>query len=97
MVILYLDFTTPFDSSVPAIANDGWGAVEIWLCGEGRLRSQMPLALELVDELQRIVCASNEKADAAIGPVKWKGDRSTCSSRHHEPCGDASLIAGRYR
>ena len=68
--ISYLDFTTTFDSSVPAIAKDGWGAAEVWLCGEGRLRSQMPLTRELIDELKRVVCESNEKADAAIGPMK---------------------------
>ena len=68
--ISYLDFTTTFDSSVPAIAKDGWDAAEVWLCGEGRLRSQMPLTLELVDELKRAVCESNEKADATIGPMK---------------------------
>ena len=68
--ISYLDFTTTFDSSVPAIAKDGWGAAEVWLCGEGRLRSQMPLTKELIDELLQVVCESNEKADAAIGPMK---------------------------
>jgi hypothetical protein len=67
--ISYLDFTTTFDSSVPAIAKDAWGAAEVWLCGEGRLRSQMPLTEELLDELQQVVCESNEKADAAIGPM----------------------------
>ena len=68
--ISYLDFTTTFDTSVPAIAKDAWGAAEVWLCGEGRLRSQMPLTRELLDELQRVVCESNEKADDAIGPMK---------------------------
>jgi hypothetical protein len=68
--ISYLDFTTTFDTSVPAIAKDGWGAAEVWLCGEGRLRSQMPLTRELIDELKRVVCKSNEKADSAIGPMK---------------------------
>jgi hypothetical protein len=68
--ISYLDFTTTFDSSVPAIAKDGWGAAEVWLCSEGRLRSQMPLTRELIDELKRVICESNERADAAIGPMK---------------------------
>jgi len=68
--ISYLDFTTTFDTTVPAIAKDGWGAAEVWLCGEGRLRSQMPLTRELIDELKLVVCESNEKADAAIGPMK---------------------------
>ena len=68
--ISYLDFTTTFDSSVPAIAKDAWGAAEVWLCGEGRLRSQMPLTEELLNELQQVVCESNEKADGAIGPRK---------------------------
>src|ERR1017187_6764636 len=67
--ISYLDFTTTFDSTVPSIAKDAWGAADAWLCGEGRLRSQMPLTEELLDELRQIVCESNEKADAAIGPM----------------------------
>ena len=71
--ISYLDFTTTFDSRVPAIAKDGWGAAEVWLCGEGRLRSQMPLNRELVDELKRVVCESNEKADAALGDGSFGG------------------------
>jgi hypothetical protein len=65
--ISYLDFTTTFDATVPAIAKDGWCAAEVWLCGEGRLRGQMTLTRELLDELQFVVCESNEKADAAIG------------------------------
>jgi hypothetical protein len=68
--ISYLDFTTTFDSKVPAIAKDGWGAAEVWLCGENCLRAQMPLTRELLDELQQAVSESNEKADAAIGPMK---------------------------
>jgi len=68
--ISYLDFTTTFDTTVPAIAKNGWGAAEVWLCGEGQLRSQMPLTRELVDELQLVVCESNEKADAALGSMK---------------------------
>jgi len=67
--ISYLDFTTTFDTSVPVIVKDAWGAAEVWLCGEGRLRGQMPLTRELVDELQRVVSESNEKADAALGPM----------------------------
>jgi len=65
-----LDFTTTFGSTVPAIAKDAWGAAEVWLCGEGRLRKQMPLTVELLAELQQAVCESNGKADAAIGPMK---------------------------
>ena len=68
--ISYLDFTTTFDESVPAIAKDAWGAAEVWLCGEGRLRGQVPLTEELLDELKRVVCESNGKADAALGPMK---------------------------
>ncbi len=68
--VSYLDFTTTFDETVPAIAKDGWGAAEVWLCGEGRLRSQMPLTEELIDELKLVVRKSNEKADAAIGPMR---------------------------
>ncbi len=67
--ISYLDFTTTFDTSVPAFAKDGWGAAEVWLCGEGRLQKQMPLTRELLDELQQAVSDSNEKADAALGPM----------------------------
>jgi len=68
--ISYLDFTTTFDSRLPAIAKDGWGAAEVWLCGEGRLQKQMPMTRELLDELQQAVSDSNEKADAALGPMK---------------------------
>jgi len=68
--ISYLDFTTTFDSRVPAIAKDAWGATEVWLCGENRMRARMPLTRKLLDELQQAVSASNEKADAALGPMK---------------------------
>jgi hypothetical protein len=68
--ISYLDFSTIIDSTVPAIVRDTWGAAEVWLCGEGRLRSQMPLTSELLDELEQAVGESNEKADAALGPMR---------------------------
>ena len=45
-IISYLDFTTTFDSTVPAISKDALGAAEVWLCGEGRLRKQIPLTVE---------------------------------------------------
>ena len=68
--ISYLDFTTTFDSTVLAIAKDAWSAAEVWLCGEGRLRKQMPLTVELLAELQQAVGESNEKADAILGQME---------------------------
>lgn len=68
--ISYLDFSTAFDATIPAIAKDAWGAAEVWLCSKGRLRSQMPLTKDLLDELTRVVYESNEKADLALGPMR---------------------------
>jgi hypothetical protein len=68
--ISYLDFTTLFNPELPELAKQGWGAAEIWLCGEKRLGARNPLTTELLDELQQAVGESNAKADAALGPLK---------------------------
>jgi hypothetical protein len=67
--ISYLDYSTMFTKKTPETAKKGWGAAEVYLCGEGRLRHKNELTRELLDELQRVVCGSNEKADATLGPM----------------------------
>jgi hypothetical protein len=67
--ISYLDISTIFDDQTPLLARKGWGAAEVWLCSEGRLRPNTPLTRELLDELQQAVEESNERADTALGPM----------------------------
>jgi hypothetical protein len=67
--ISYLDFSTIFNPEVPDLAKQGWGAAEVWLCGEGRLKTMNPLTRDILHELQRAVVESNAKADAALRPM----------------------------
>jgi hypothetical protein len=68
--ISYLDVCTGFNPKVPEIAKHGWGASEVWLCGEGRLAARYRVTPELWDELWQAVLEANERADAALGPLK---------------------------
>jgi hypothetical protein len=68
--ISYLDFSTVFVPDLPPVAKKGWGAAEVWLCGEGRLEAQNPLDEQILDELKQAVMQSNAKADKALGPMK---------------------------
>jgi hypothetical protein len=67
--ISYLDFTTIFHEGVPELAKKRWGAAEVWLCSEGRLKALNPLTEEILNEMMQAVAASNEKAEAALGPL----------------------------
>src|SRR5688500_6355492 len=50
--ISYLDFTTLFNPDLAEAAAIAWGAAEVWLCGEGRMRVGLPFTDELLDELK---------------------------------------------
>ncbi len=67
--ISYLDFSTLFDPKTPELARHGWGASEVWLCSEGRLKAHNPLTREILNELQQAILKSNERADAGLGPM----------------------------
>lgn len=67
--ISYLDFSTIFNPQVPDLAKQSWGAAEVWLCSEGRLKALNPLTKDILHELQHAVLLSNAKADAALGPM----------------------------
>src|SRR5262245_15035007 len=50
--ISYLDLSTIFNPATPQLAKRGWGAAEVWLCGQGQLAATNPLTKELLDELR---------------------------------------------
>jgi hypothetical protein len=68
--ISYLDFTTFFDPEMPEEAKKAWGAAEVWLCSEGRLKLKNTLMKKLLDELEQVVRESNGRADKAVGPMR---------------------------
>lgn len=68
-LISYLDFTTTFHDKSPELAKRGWGAAEVWLCGEGRLRLENELTPDILHELEQAVGESNDKADKVVGPM----------------------------
>lgn len=45
------------------------GAAEVWLIGEGRFRSPMPVERELIDEIRESIGRANAAADALLGPL----------------------------
>jgi hypothetical protein len=70
--ISYLDPWTSNLPNPPMLAHF-WGATEVWLCGEGRMRRTAPLTKELLDELTQAILEANEKAEAALGPLEERG------------------------
>ena len=68
--ISYLEVTTLFDLHLPAEAKRCWGATEVWLCSENRLKAEIEMDKPLLLELQQVIGESNERADAAIGPMR---------------------------
>lgn len=69
--ISYLDFSTIFPGAEPRLAK-AWGALEVWLCGEGRAWKQAKTfskkqAMDLVNEFKAVLEEANEKADALVG------------------------------
>jgi hypothetical protein len=65
--ISYLDFTTIFDPNAPQMTRAFWGASEVWLCSEGRLKVLNQLDETVLNELTNAVAQSNTVADAALG------------------------------
>ena len=68
--ISYLDFATTVLTDVPDLVKKGWGAAEVWLCGEGRFKTGAEWTMELVSEIAQAVGESNEKADGLLGPME---------------------------
>lgn len=60
----YLDFTT----TIGGETGYGWAMAEVWLCANGRGKTMTSISPEELDELEREWAASNERADALIGP-----------------------------
>jgi hypothetical protein len=67
--VSYLDFSTLFNPEVPEIAKRFWGASEVLLCSEGRMKATIPVTKEMLEELYKAVVGSNKVADAALGPI----------------------------
>jgi len=68
--ISYLDFSTLFAQDLPEPAKAGWGAAEVWLCGEGRLKAKNTLNKVVLAELERAVMVSNAIAEKALGSLE---------------------------
>ena len=68
--ISYLDFVTTIVADAPEVVKKGWGAAEVWLCGEGRFSTGAEWTIELIGEIEQAVGESNVKADALLGPMK---------------------------
>lgn len=71
--ISYLSLTT-FYTVDQSLVGSGWGALEVWMCGEGRLKREVELDLELFDrlmtEFKPVWYGSNAVADSACGPME---------------------------
>lgn len=71
--VSYLDYSTTLPGASD-VAPGGWGAVEVWMCGEGRLKTEMIFERDalfgLLDKFDRVLDGANEKADALLGPMK---------------------------
>jgi hypothetical protein len=67
--ISYLEFATLICAEAPPFVRQHWGATEVWLCSMGLLGRHTCLTAELLDEMQRVVCESNDKADSLLGPL----------------------------
>lgn len=48
----------------------GLGAFEVWMIGEGRMRSEFTVTKELFDEFRIALGECNARSDAAIGPMR---------------------------
>jgi hypothetical protein len=69
--ISYLDFSTFFNPKTPEVAKCGWGASEVWLCSQMRLKSANLLTHEILNEVKQQISESNKRADAVIGPLLY--------------------------
>src|SRR5262249_1634453 len=52
--ISYLDLATTILADASDVVRKGWGAAEVWLCGEGRLNRRAEFTLELMAELEEV-------------------------------------------
>ena len=68
-LISYLDMATIYPIDIPRLAKSGWGASEVWLCGEGRRQPNIPLSENLIAELENAISEANTRADAVCGPM----------------------------
>jgi hypothetical protein len=62
--------------NLPGEAKKGWGAYEIWLCGEGRLTRHLRFSDDNIDavwaDIDRILAEAQAKSNATIGPFQPK-------------------------
>jgi hypothetical protein len=65
--IAFLDETTLFSSDMPAMAKQGFGAMEVWLCAEDRLQAINLMTRELADEWAKVLAQAKMRADELIG------------------------------
>jgi hypothetical protein len=69
--ISYLDISTTLPGTICDETAGTWGAAEVYLCSEGRMKKETVIDVpEFLDELMKVVLESNEKCDALIGPMK---------------------------
>lgn len=77
-LIFYLESSILIASTfnLPGEAKRGWGAYEIWLCGEGRLTKHVRFSSDNMDsvwaDIDRILIEAQVKSAAAIGPFQLR-------------------------
>lgn len=67
--ISYLDFSTtipPHHENHPG----AWGAAEVWLCAEGRMKRETVITLDTIEEIKAALLESNDRADTIVGPYQ---------------------------
>ncbi len=66
--ISYLNVTTAVDGiGVEPCLKNAWGALEIYLCGEGKMGSKVELTTEEFKKFTDALDVANEKANQAVG------------------------------
>lgn len=69
-LIYYLDESTLLNPEASFAAKAGWGALEVWLCSEGRLSGDaMALAPADLDSFRATMLEAKRKAAALHGPA----------------------------
>jgi hypothetical protein len=68
-LISYLDAGTGLPGCSPETAF-GWGAMEVWMCGENRIKSKsFEIDEETLNDLEKALFEANAKADNTLGPM----------------------------
>jgi hypothetical protein len=67
--ISYLSFASYLNPTKPELGEAGYGAMEVWMCSNDRLRGENETSPKLFKEAQAVVIKANAAADSALGPM----------------------------